>query len=262
MIGWSASCPLAGIVAIALRALLWTGPVVAETVAPPAARPDMTVQLMLPPGAAEPADLISRLDGAARNPLAQNVALLLLTALVTGLAVPRVKARMDLRYFREQKEQEAELARQASRITEQTEFLKSYIAVVWRFHFNLLEVTYAKASGMDPPEFEALWAKYGPESWACLRECRRLTSSAIHLVSKEEFAQLLAFYRVMLDEEAQLSTQVERRSPSRNEWFVIHQRLLNDFAATLDAEIERLARDLKLTGQGAAPNAGMAARPR
>jgi hypothetical protein len=39
----------------------------------------------------------------------ESVAILLLTAGITGLAVPFIKGRMDLRYFCEQKNTKAEL---------------------------------------------------------------------------------------------------------------------------------------------------------
>ena len=55
------------------------------------------------PRSADPASLLDQLRGVAQSSFLQNVLLILLTAAVIGLAVPRIKAGMDLQYFREQK---------------------------------------------------------------------------------------------------------------------------------------------------------------
>ena len=58
-----------------------------------------------------------------RNPFVQNVVLLLLTALLTGLLVPYVLNIADDRKSPRQKEREAALARQAKIIDAQSAFL-------------------------------------------------------------------------------------------------------------------------------------------
>src|SRR3954454_16990329 len=55
------------------------------------------------PRSADPASLLDQLRDVAQSSFIQNVLIVLLTAVVIGLAVPRIKAGMDLRYFREQK---------------------------------------------------------------------------------------------------------------------------------------------------------------
>ena len=67
----------------------------------------MRVELVLPTEAKKPEDLGSFLKGLPKDSLFQNVMVLLLGALVTGLAVPRIKAGMDLRYFKQQKVHES-----------------------------------------------------------------------------------------------------------------------------------------------------------
>lgn len=223
--------------------------------APAAAPPPPTtvVQLVLPKGSASPKTLVGQLAGAAANPFSQNVALLLLTALITGVAVPRVKSRMDLRYFREQKAHEADLARQNNLIAEQVEFLKAYINILWRFHFTLVEVSYEKAGNADAEYFAKVWARYGPESWACLRECRSITSSAVRLVSDQYFTRLIGFFEFLLKTEAELSYQVNADRMSVSDWHSYHQKLFYGFSARLDAEIGALARELQLTTKSPGP---------
>jgi len=68
------------------------------------------------PRSADPANLLDQLRGVAQSSLVQNALLILLTAALIGLAVPRLKAGMDRRYFREQKRHKNELSRQSKLI--------------------------------------------------------------------------------------------------------------------------------------------------
>ena len=51
------------------------------------------------PRSADPASLLDQLRGVAQSSFVQNALLILLTAAVIGLAVPRLKAEMDLTVF-------------------------------------------------------------------------------------------------------------------------------------------------------------------
>ena len=107
----------------------------------------LTVELVLPPGTGEPAGLFAWLRNLSHKQHVSNLVLVLVTAAVTGLAAPRVKAGMDLRYFQKQKKHESDLQRQAKLIEQQITFLIGYIDIVWKFQFSLVKVTYARASG-------------------------------------------------------------------------------------------------------------------
>ena len=56
---------------------------------------------IIPPLSNPPADgFVGLLERAADSALVHSLIVVLATALITGLAVPRIKARMDMRYFR------------------------------------------------------------------------------------------------------------------------------------------------------------------
>ena len=210
-------------------------------------RQRLTVELVLPPKSEEPASLLSRLEGIAKNNLAQNLLVILVTALVTGLAVPRVKANMDLRYFREQKKHEAELARQAKLIDQQTEFLKKFINVLWRFHFAMVKATYARANNATEEEFKSIWDEYGKESWAILQECRRIISVSVYLVTDDRFKKLLDLYKTLVTKDVHLVYKVEGgQGMSHSEWRDFHHELFFYFSEELDNEIASLAREMGL----------------
>lgn len=193
--------------------------------------------------AATTSPLFERLTG---NPLVNSLIVLLVTAIVTGLAVPFIKARMDLRYFSEQKAHEARLARQAEIIREQTAHLRQFIEVVWRLHFAMIEVSYAKASGMPADAFDRLWSAYDGKSWQCLNDIRRTISSGIHLLPNASFKRLLTFYNGLLGEDEALTVAVKKRDIDHADWVRLHTHLLNELASNIDLQIAELAKDLYL----------------
>ena len=180
------------------------------------------------------------------NPLIQGIILLILTAVITGLAVPLIKSRMDMRYFRDQKSHEADLARQAKLINEQTAFLRAYADSLWQLHFAMLKVSYAKVTATTDDEFAALWNMYEQEAWVALQGQRRLISSAVNLVSPACFDQLLRFYEQIRCDEAELSGMVHESRPE-DVWGEYHGQLLDSGAAKLDHEIIELAKEMNLT---------------
>src|SRR3954452_6390453 len=101
------------------------------------------------PRPADPANLLDQLRGVAQSSFIQNVLLILLTAAVIGLAVPRIKAGMDLRYFREQKRHKDELYRQSKLVEQQINLLNTYSDGIWQFHYVFVKATYDFAFDAD-----------------------------------------------------------------------------------------------------------------
>src|SRR4051812_4876564 len=91
---------------------------------------------------ADPASLLDQLRGVAQGSFIQNVLLILLTAAVIGLAVPRIKAGMDLRYFREQKRHKNELSHQSKLVEQKVRLLNRYRDSLWQFHYVYAKATY------------------------------------------------------------------------------------------------------------------------
>ena len=202
---------------------------------------------LIPPPSNPPADgLLGLLERAAGSTLAQSIIVVVATALITGFAVPVIKARMDMRFFSEQKAHEARLARQAEIIKEQTEFLRKFVEVVWHLHFAMIQVSYAKVTCAPESKFATLWDGYDEKSWACLNDLRRTISSGIHLLSVQRFEHLLKFYAELLAEDETLSVEVRRKDMKHQDWVRSHMHLLDEVSATIDVQIAALAEDLQL----------------
>ena len=189
---------------------------------------------------------VSFIERLVSNSLAQSILVLLATALITGLLVPIIKSRMDMQFFTEQKAHEARIVRQAEIIKEQTELLRQFVEVIWRFHFAMIQISYAKVTSVADSEFVILWRDYDNKSWICLNDLRRTISSGIHLVSPERFKELLKFYNEMLAEDGTLTADVQRKVQKQQEWLRSHTHLLYEVSGKIDAQVAALAEDLHL----------------
>src|SRR4051794_1483576 len=108
---------------------------IAQNSLPGAAGQRSTAEPASAPRFADPASLLDQLPSVAQSSFIQNVLLILLTAAVIGLAGPRIKAGMDLRYFREQERHKNELSRQSKLIEQKIGLLNKYRDSLWQFHY-------------------------------------------------------------------------------------------------------------------------------
>src|SRR4051812_46874381 len=120
------------------------------------------------PRSADPASLLDRLPSVAQSSFIQNMLLILLMAVVIGLAVPRIKAVMDLRYFREQKQHKDELSRQSKLAKHKVRLLNRYRDRLWQFHYVFLKATYDFAFGADESKFDQSKSEYKKAVWLVL----------------------------------------------------------------------------------------------
>src|SRR3954466_405416 len=112
------------------------------------------------PRSADPASLLDQLPRVAQSSFIQNMLLILLTATIIGLAVPHIKAGMDLRYFREQKRHKNELSRQSVLIEQKVRLLRRYRDSLWQFHDIYSKATYDFAFGSNEGKFDELRSGY------------------------------------------------------------------------------------------------------
>jgi hypothetical protein len=206
-----------------------------------------TVELTSAPRSADPASLLDQLRDVAQSSFIQNVLIVLLTAVVIGLAVPRIKAGMDLRYFREKKRHEDELSRQSKLIEQQAKLLNKYSEVIWQFHYVFVKATYDFAFGIDEGKFDKLKSEYEKAIWLALLDFRRTISGAIYLVPEGHFRHLLDLFDELIRKEADLALRMETRTRfSRDDWRNYHENVSRELSAKFDEEILFLAHELRL----------------
>jgi hypothetical protein len=196
---------------------------------------------------ADPASLLDQLRGVAQGSFIQNVLLILLTAAVIGLAVPRIKAGMDLRYFREQKRHKDELSRQSKLVEQKMKLLNRYGNSLWQFHYVFIKATYDFTFGADGAKSDELKREYEKAVWSALLDFRRTISGAIYLVTESHYRHLLDLFDELIRNEADLALRMQTRTRfSGDDWRNYHENMLRELSTRFDEEILFLAHELRL----------------
>jgi hypothetical protein len=199
------------------------------------------------PRSADPASLLDQLRGMAQSSFIQNVLIVLSTAVVIGLAVPRIKAGMDLRYFREQKRHKDELSRQSKLIEQKVRLLNRYRDSLWQFHYVYAKATYEFAFGTEEGKFDELRSEYEKAVWLVLLNFRRTISGAIYLVPEGHFRHLLDLFDELIKKEADLTLRMQTWTRlSRDDWRNYHENISRELSTKFDEEILFLAHELRL----------------
>lgn len=181
------------------------------------------------------------------EPFLQGLFLLIVTAVLTGLLVPVVKARLDDRRYREQKLFESELARQAKVIDAQATLLDGLSDLLWGFLLAALGVTYYAERG-DAAKLTEAWARYDAEAWVFFARLRAETSKAQRLTSHDVYEELLRLNEWFMPFDAQLTNAVASGlEAGADAWTQLSRRTQGEGAALVDGVLTRLAQELRLT---------------
>jgi hypothetical protein len=196
----------------------------------------------------------------------QSVALLVVTAVLTGLLVPIVKGFVDDRKLKKQKafdderlraqrEFEADLARQASVIDAQVQLLDELAKVLWGYQKLLLRITYYAVTG-NREKHEAAYSAYDDQSWELLEKILGLTSKTRRLASKEIQARLENLYQSFVlgvDHEVLNIRAADSRAEGLDHprWRKLQDVLFGEVRDEIDGILTALATQLRLSGQAA-----------
>jgi hypothetical protein len=185
-----------------------------------------------------------------RNPFVQNVVLLLLTAVLTGLLVPYLLKVADDRKSARQKEREAALARQAKIIDAQSKLLDDLSRQLWRWRYLSIRLTYygsqGKWEGLKQAEED-----YERELWDVLNQMRNEISRSRRLVSERAYEQLLAFYKedmMALEDDISSARREERDIDKCAAFLTVNRQIFGDVTARIDQILNNLAGEMKLKG--------------
>ncbi len=178
----------------------------------------------------------------------QNVALIVITAGITGLLVPIVKGVMDRRHFRGQKDYEAELTRQTAVLDAQVKLLEDVSSVLWEYVLSLIEVSYYKVNGNEK-RFNQARESYEDAAGTRFGRMQAEFSKARRLVSPERWLELQDLYREFL----RLDSRVMQLGSSVDGW---HQQHREAFGVQnrIGEVLGDLAAEMGLIGPEARPN--------
>jgi hypothetical protein len=175
-----------------------------------------------------------------------NALLLVVGAVLTGILVPFIKARLDDASAERKQLLEAELSRQTEFLRSQIDVLTSFSDATWAFLFDAFKVSYAEAWEEEETQIE-VWESYTPLSWTHLGRIRAIISKSKRLVGDDCYQQLIATYEWLVwhDDKLAMFNVAER---PKEDWRQFHQDSFAEAAAKMDGMIERLARELQLSG--------------
>lgn len=154
----------------------------------------------------------------------ENALLLILGALLTGILVPLVKARMDWGTFQRRKTFEAHLARQSDVIKAQTQFLTEFSNHIWEYHMISQRVSYARLSG-DKQAYQSALQEYQQSVWESLQKIRSAIGAARWFCSDAAHQALSSWYEEwFVTLEAHLR-QLIAGDADQGEWSKHHTRV-------------------------------------
>jgi hypothetical protein len=186
----------------------------------------------------------------------ENVTLLLLTALVTGFAVPfvlksieerraREQKRIDAERAREQKRFEAELAQQGKVIEAQVKLIEDLARLLWDFQCSALNVFFYK--NVNQHLYEKHLANYQENAGEKLGKIRAEISKSIRLAPSDIYEDLIKLYHGQLvDFDNRLGILTEGPHHGSKEWTELWRFADNDMSKMIDQVINRLATELHL----------------
>lgn len=179
----------------------------------------------------------------------QQVALLFLGALITGFGVPLVLRTIDSRKLRQQKEFEADLARQGKLLEAQSELLDQITKTVWAWRYLAKQVVYYGSNG-DSARYAAASAKYEEAVWEHLDVFRTQTSKARRLVSETAYKRLDELYQYIVhDVDPKVSELAGRETINQAACSQLASRIRQEVSGRLDDALFELASELKLTSR-------------
>jgi hypothetical protein len=180
----------------------------------------------------------------------EKIAILLLTALLTGFLVPYVLKRVDEAKSVQQKIFEADIARQAKIIEAQSKFLDDITETLWNWRYLSMKVAYY-GMGDHGPSYAAARKDYDLQIWDVLNRLRNQINKSRRLASEEAYKMLVSLYDRIVEIDAQL-TQAASESPSpkqSEELSELNTLIRWEMTEKLDEVVDLLAKELRLKGE-------------
>jgi len=177
---------------------------------------------------------------------AENIILLLLTALVTGFGIPYVLKRIEERKLLEQKKFETDLARESKIVEAQSNLLEDLTQILWKWRYLAKKVVYY-ASGKNKELYQVAKTEYDAKVWDVLDEFRVVISRSRRLVSEAAYKNLCSLYEyVVHDLDREVSNIIEMDEPNINRALILGNRFSTEVSQKLDDEIDTIADEMDL----------------
>jgi hypothetical protein len=176
----------------------------------------------------------------------EKIILLLLTALITGIGIPRVMKNVEQKKLREQKKYEADIARQEKIIEAQSKLLDDLSELLWKWRYLAKKVVYYGAQG-NRERCDLAKKEYDETSWDILQEFRAGISRSRRLISEHAFERLNALYDyIVRDIDVTISQMIRTDEIDIKASAEMAYRFSAEVSRKLDDAINDLASELNL----------------
>lgn len=172
--------------------------------------------------------------------------LLLLTALLTGILVPYINAKINDRKLRNQKLFEAEIISQNKLIESQNDLLIQLEMLAHQFHQLIVSVAWYKVGEPNEERYNTNRNEYEKHYWQFDTEMRTAIGKAHRLVSAQAHKQLEDFYEYIELLDIQLVKLAKHNKPDEEWKKFLNEEIKFNYRNKLREMIESLAKDCDL----------------
>lgn len=176
----------------------------------------------------------------------EKIAVLLATAVLTGVLVPLVKYHMDRNLFEQQTLFEVNLARQAELVEARAQFLKELVEPLWQFQLLALQVSY---DASDSEKLAESLERYDEGSWEHIKKIRALVGGSRWFTTEATQQRLTEFIDQWLLMDVDHQLMILARQGEQANWQEFNQRLYQESRIKTDALLVALAEDFDLSPQ-------------
>ena len=168
---------------------------------------------------------------------------IILTAIVAGVSVPAIKAMMDDKYFKKQKEYERQIRLQETLLATKMKLLEAASIAYWKFYFCCITMTYN--ADRDDLKLDDEYKKYEDGIWRVFFNIREVMSPAAYLLSPDEYRRIVGDFIQYLDG---VDDEIEASSDDETfDWTALNLRLYRELASKINHALHDLATALSIT---------------
>jgi len=177
----------------------------------------------------------------------EKVALLIVTAGLSGFLIPVIMANIAHKTFQEEKLFEAELARQTKIIESQVKLLEDLADLLWEYQLLAIDVSFYHQFKKSNNLYIAAAKNYDEKAGAILGKIRAEVSKALRLTSPETYQKLKnLYYKELLRLDLRLRNLIDGRA---SDWSDFNQYAVYNLSEIVDNVLNDLAKELQLKGR-------------
>ena len=179
----------------------------------------------------------------------KDTLVVVITAVVSGLTVPYILQRIESRKTVEEQRRAEILQRQKALIDAQAAFLDRFNDLLWEWRYLSVKLSYY---GITPGElYESAKKDYAKDIWGKLNTVRAQISKARRLVTEERFAELISFYKQMVELDLQLRRAQLKEEDGPLLFADLNAHIVGPLSDAIDNLLHSLGNDFELSESAA-----------